>query len=267
VRLGAVAADVDRTLTNDDLVLDLDAVRVIRLLEGAGVPVILCSGRDVIALGALAQYLGTSGVIVAEDGAILGRFGPTHYRTRLLARPERVHAALAVLEEAFPSQLEVIQVPSRLASFVLSRVLDRAAANRLLAEKGIKAKVVDSSLTFELADGEVDKGSGLVEAAAMLGVDPADVVAVGDSPTDVDMFRVAGWSAAVANAPPEVKAEADYVCTLPHGQGFVEAVRRAVELFRPDLAGLPWPEPGQEAAAGRCGPRRGTAAVGGAGGR
>ncbi len=89
----------------------------------------------------------------------------------------------------------------------------------------------------------MNKGTGLVEAAAILGIGVGDVAAVGDSPNDLDMFRVAGWSAAVGNAEAQVKAEATYTCALPHGQGFVEAVREVVSLFRPDLVGLPWPEP------------------------
>ncbi len=241
--LQAIATDVDRTLTDDDLVLDLEAVRAIRLLEKAGVRVVLCSGRDVVALGALATYLGTSGVVVAEDGAVVGRFGPAHYQVRTLARPERVHQARAVLEEAFGPAVQVVPVPSRLASLVLTRALDAEAANRLLAERCLPARVVDSGLAFELADAGVDKGTGLGEAASMLGVRLAGVAAIGDSPNDLDLFRVAGWSAAVGNAPPDVRSQATYACRLPGGQGFCEAVRHAVRLFRPDLAGLPWPQP------------------------
>ncbi len=36
MKLRAIATDIDRTLTDDALVMDLDAIRVIRLLEGAG---------------------------------------------------------------------------------------------------------------------------------------------------------------------------------------------------------------------------------------
>ncbi len=249
MKLRAVATDVDRTLTDDALVMDIDAIRTLRVLEGAGIPVVLCSGRDVIALGALAHYLGTSGVVVAEDGALVGRFSASHYQTQLLADPSRARDALEVLRERFGADVQVVPIPSRLASFVLTRGLDREAANALLAERGIRAKVVDSSLSFELADKDVDKGTGLVEAAAMLGIRPEDMIAVGDSPTDLDMFRVAGWGAAVGNSHDEVKAGATYVCERPHGQGFIEAVRRAIELFRPELAGLPWPEPARLARA------------------
>ena len=241
MKLRAIATDIDRTLTDDALVMDLDAIRVIRQLEAAGLPVILASGRDIIALGTLAPYLGTSGVVVAEDGAVVGRFGPMSYQTRLLGRPERVQAALTALKEAFGSDVQVVPIPSRLASLVLVRCLDLEAANRFLKESGLAAKLLDSGLSFELADADVDKGTGLVEAAALLGIGVGDVAAIGDSPNDLDMFRVAGWSAAVGNAEAQVKAEATYTCVLPHGQGFVEAVREVVSLFRPDLAGLPWP--------------------------
>lgn len=241
MKLRAIAVDVDRTLTDEALLLDLDAIRVIRLLEAAGIPVVLCSGRDIIALGALAHYLGTNGLVVAEDGAVLGRFTAAHYDARLLAKPERAHQGLTALQEALGSAIQVIPVPSRLASFVLTRTFDRATANRILAARGIEAKVADSALSFQLADRDIDKGTGLVEAAARLGIEVGEMMAVGDSLTDVDMFRVAGWSAAVGNASAEVKAEAAYACAAPYGQGFIEAVRRAVDLFRPDLAGLSWP--------------------------
>ncbi len=243
MQLRAIATDVDRTLTDETQAIDLDAIRTIRLLERAGVPVILSSGRDIIALGTLAPYLGASGVVVAEDGAIIGRFGTMHYQTRLLARPERAHAAVAALEAEFGADVQVLPVPSRFASLVLTKALDLEAANRFLAERGLGAKVIDSGLSFELADADVDKGTGLIEAAAMLGVRVADIAAIGDSPNDIGMFRVAGWSAAVGNAEAGVKAAATYACRLPYGQGFVEAVRHAVNLFRPDLAALPWPEP------------------------
>jgi len=51
----------------------------------------------------------------------------------------------------------------------------------------------------------------------------------------------------VGSAEAQVKGEATYTCALPHGQGFVEAVREVVSLFRPDLTGLPWPGPARVA--------------------
>jgi len=53
-------------------------------------------------------------------------------------------------------------------------------------------------------------------ACADLGISPADVVAMGDSETDVKMFRVAGASVAMGQAPATVKTAATWV-SADHG--------------------------------------------------
>jgi len=244
VELKAIATDVDRTLTDDTQLLDLDAVRTIRLVEEAGIRVILCSGRDLSSVGSLALYLGTCGLVVAEDGALVGSMGGAlGWQVHPLADRDRVDEALSVLRRTYGAAVQVVPIPARVLSYVLVRTLDREEVNRFLAEHRLEARLIDSGLAYELADAGVDKGRGLAHAASLLGIEPGEVAAVGDNFNDIDMFRAAGWSAAVANAPEAVKAEADYVAAAPHGRGFVEAVRRAVTLFRPDLAGLEWPEP------------------------
>jgi len=162
---------------------------------------------------------------------------------RVLARPERVKEALAALREEFGPDIQVVPVPSRVASVVLTRALDPGRVRKFLGEKGLPAQLIDSGLSYELADADVNKGTGLVEAALSLGIRPDQIAAVGDSPNDIEMLAAAGWSAAVSNASGEVKASATFVTSASHGQGFCEAVRVAVSRFRPELAGLPWPAP------------------------
>lgn len=57
----------------------------------------------------------------------------------------------------------------------------------------------------------VSKWGGLQELMKLLGMDASQVVAAGDYNNDLPMIRGAGIGVAVANALPEVKAEADYV--------------------------------------------------------
>ena len=57
-----------------------------------------------------------------------------------------------------------------------------------------------------------------------LGLHRDEVAAVGDSISDLPMFRVAGFRASVANGVPELKEEADYVSELEFGPGFCEIV-------------------------------------------
>ncbi len=58
-----------------------------------------------------------------------------------------------------------------------------------------------------------NKGAAIVEVLAMLGLDAADAVGIGDSWNDVEMFEVCGTSVAMAGADPQLKALADRVTT------------------------------------------------------
>jgi hydroxymethylpyrimidine pyrophosphatase-like HAD family hydrolase len=55
----------------------------------------------------------------------------------------------------------------------------------------------------------VSKASTLARLAASWGIEPADVVAFGDMPNDVDMLRWAGTGYAMADGHPEVLAAVD----------------------------------------------------------
>ena len=57
----------------------------------------------------------------------------------------------------------------------------------------------------------VDKGSGVLDTARQLGIAPEEVMVFGDWLNDLPMFRVGATGVAMANAVPEVLAEADYV--------------------------------------------------------
>ncbi|HYF92253.1 MAG TPA: HAD family hydrolase [Symbiobacteriaceae bacterium] len=69
----------------------------------------------------------------------------------------------------------------------------------------------------------VSKEIGLARLAEMLGLAPAQVVAVGDSYNDIPMLRWAGLGVAMGNAPPEVKAAATAV-TAGNGEDGVAAL-------------------------------------------
>ena len=64
---------------------------------------------------------------------------------------------------------------------------------------------------LEVFDPSVDKWQGLLTVAAELGVDPAEVIAVGDDVNDLPMLRQAGLGVAMGNARPAAKAAAKRV--------------------------------------------------------
>ena len=75
----------------------------------------------------------------------------------------------------------------------------------------------------------VDKGTGVEEVLKKLGVAISDVVAVGDGENDEDLFRVAGFRVAVANAVPALKESADMVTAGENGSGVIELVDALLE--------------------------------------
>jgi Cof subfamily protein (haloacid dehalogenase superfamily) len=60
----------------------------------------------------------------------------------------------------------------------------------------------------------VDKGEGVRKLCARLGVDPARVLAIGDSDNDIPMLEAVGFPIAMGNASPGVLAASDWVA--PH---------------------------------------------------
>ena len=66
------------------------------------------------------------------------------------------------------------------------------------------------------------------EIAASMGLSAEQIAYVGDDLPDLPSIRYAGLGIAVADAPEEVRAAADYVTSIPGGGG---AVREVVELI------------------------------------
>jgi hydroxymethylpyrimidine pyrophosphatase-like HAD family hydrolase len=58
----------------------------------------------------------------------------------------------------------------------------------------------------------------------VLKADPKQVVAIGDSETDIPMYEICGHSIALGHAEESVKAKADHVVAGREGAGLVEAV-------------------------------------------
>ena len=82
------------------------------------------------------------------------------------------------------------------------------------------------AIDFTLAG--VDKSTGVARVGDTLGVDPANMVAVGDSYNDLSMLQSCGFSVAMGDAPPEVKAAADFVAPSVAEDGLAVAINEYV---------------------------------------
>ncbi|MDO4870156.1 MAG: HAD family hydrolase [Bacillota bacterium] len=81
---------------------------------------------------------------------------------------------------------------------------------------------------LEIGGATTSKAEALRQMSRILGVHPDEMMAVGDSPNDMAMLRVAGMPVAVGNAKPEVKEMAKYVAPSNHDDGVADAVRKFV---------------------------------------
>ena len=79
----------------------------------------------------------------------------------------------------------------------------------------------------ELVPKGIDKAQSLRRLLAKINLTPADMIAFGDGYNDLSMLKLAGMGVAMANAAPEVRADADYI-TLSNEE---DGVAAALEHF------------------------------------
>ncbi len=72
----------------------------------------------------------------------------------------------------------------------------------------------------------VSKGRALAFLARHLGIEPAEVMAIGDGHNDLEMLQFAGVSVAMGNAPDSLKEQASYVTRPNTEEGVAEAIER-----------------------------------------
>lgn len=87
--------------------------------------------------------------------------------------------------------------------------------------------------SVEMMSLDVSKGEGVAWMLDYLGVDPQEVMAIGDGENDIEMLQLAGTAVAMGNAAPSLKAVADHIVGSNEQAGVAEALERFV------LAGCP----------------------------
>jgi hydroxymethylpyrimidine pyrophosphatase-like HAD family hydrolase len=78
----------------------------------------------------------------------------------------------------------------------------------------------------EVTAAPVDKASGVLRALQTMDVAPGRVIAFGDMPIDIAMFRVVGCSVAMGDAPDDVVAAATWRTASVEDDGFAGMLGR-----------------------------------------
>ena len=227
MNLKALALDVDGTITENGGVINLDAASMVRWLEGTGCRIIFVSGRSAWELFALAIYLGTTKVVVGENGGVIAT-SPIHFA--VLGDKAPCQEAYDILEKKIGGLKPRLVFP-RLAEVVLDRTFDADEGRRVLKESGLPVVLNDSMYAYHLSPVGIDKASGLKKALTLLEIKAEDTVAIGDSDTDIPLFDLCGYSVALGNAPDSTKKKASHSVTNGYGSGLVDAIQHVMQKY------------------------------------
>jgi Cof subfamily protein (haloacid dehalogenase superfamily) len=254
-----VALDVDGTLldwVDHTEVMSREVIRAVQRVRDAGAHVVISTGRSLPGVLDAADMLELpGGLAVASNGAVVFDHPPVELVhtvtfdasaavTQLLEHVP--HAAVAVEEigagyrinKPFPEgeiQGEmVLQSIDELVAEPVTRVIVRCPDQSAeefaeLAEKlGLHGTnyYVGYTAWLDLAPTGVSKASGLQVVVDRLGVEAADVLAIGDGTNDVEMLQWAGRGVAMGQAPLSVQSVADDVTETVERDGAVHELDR-----------------------------------------
>jgi len=215
------AVDIDGTITeNGGGRIHLDALDALRHMIKLGHKVILVSGRSSVEGYVLSVFGGLTRIAVGENGGAI-TFGPFDHK--LLGNKGECLEAFELLKSKIPEAKEKSVFP-RMTEVVLERTFDLELAKKIIADNNSTVELSDSQYAFHINSKGIDKGRGFSEVLTMLSASTSDVIAIGDSETDVSLFKISGLSIALGNALESVKSQASMTVSGKAGDGVIEAL-------------------------------------------
>ncbi len=217
------AVDIDGTITmNGRGTIHLEALSKLRSLRDDGHNVILVTGRSSVEGYLLAIFGGLTHLAVGENGGCI-TFGDKIQHRMLGNKGECIHA-LATIQSKLDIEIKEKPVFPRMTEVVLERTFDIDNVQKFIDENNLNVVLTDSGYAYHINSKGVDKGSGFMEAIKMLEIDVNDTIAIGDSDTDVPLFKVVKNNIAVSNSTENLKKLAKIVTTKKSGEGVLEGL-------------------------------------------
>jgi len=221
VKKRTFAVDIDGTITeNGGGRIHLDALESLRRLTNMGHDVIYVTGRSSVEGFLLSVFGGTTKIAVGENGGCITMDSNDHI---LLGDIEECKNAFEIIQKNIENVKEKSVFP-RMTEVVLERTFDLDLARKLLLEKNISVELSDSQYAYHINSAGIDKGTGFATIMEKLSISRDDVIAIGDSATDIPLFNMAKTSIALGNASDQVKSAATMVMSANAGEGVLEAL-------------------------------------------
>ena len=213
-----LVVDIDGTLSRDDRSIE---GRVVDALHDWPATVVVATGKAFPYPVALCDFVGLPYRVIAENGGVVFADDEVVFEGDREAC-ERFAAGLAADGHGLGwGDVDVLN-RWRETELAISRDVPRAVVDEHAAAQGLQ--VIDSGYAYHVTTPAVNKGRALETLCDLVGLDPGDFVAVGDSENDAPTFGVVGESYAVANADEAALAAADHVTEGAYGDGLLEVL-------------------------------------------
>ncbi|NED89312.1 Cof-type HAD-IIB family hydrolase [Streptomyces sp. SID11233] len=263
-----IATDLDGTLLRDDKTVSDRTVAALAAAEEAGIEVFFVTGRPARWMGVVSDHVHGHGLAICANGAAVADLhdGGRLLKVRALER-EAALDVVHTLRAAAPGTSFAVELATGIhyepayPAFHLDPGATVALAEKLLHEEmpgtgapvlkllahhvelapddflalartaaGDRASFTRSSPSalLEISGPGVSKASTLELCCAERGVSPAEVVAFGDMPNDVEMLSWAGTSYAMGNAHPAALAAATGRTDTNNEDGVAVVIERII---------------------------------------
>lgn len=225
------AVDIDGTITeNGGGRIHLEALGALRHVKNLGHNVIFVTGRSSIEGYLLSVFGGTTKISVGENGGCITTDANEHI---LLGDLKKCKEAFQIMRDKIDNVQEKPVFP-RMTEVVLERTFDLNLARNLMTKENLDVVLSDSQYAYHINSGGIDKGAGFQEIMKRFSISEDDVIAIGDSATDIPLFKIASTSIALGNSSEEVKSQATMTVSAKAGDGVIEAL----DKLAPKISGV-----------------------------
>ena len=258
-----VATDLDGTLVGRDHSVSARNREALAACQAAGIEVVFVTGRPLRWMAPVVEATGIAGTAICANGAAVYDLATGELLVHHPVAVAAVVPAVETLRKALGPVAIALETPDGLvAEHAYTTTWDpdaqmpRGDLSELLAGSPTVFKVLvrghgltsdemlavarvqlDGSMTathsnarggglLEMSATGISKAATLAELAALRGLGPADVVAFGDQPNDVEMLLWAGRGVAMADGHPEALAAADEVAPPFAEDGVAQVLER-----------------------------------------
>ena len=105
---------------------------------------------------------------------------------------------------------------------------ERDEIARIINERWQVQTVLTALRDVEVGSMDADKGAAVTELAAQFGIHREEILAIGDNDNDLAMFRAAGMTAAMGNAPEYVKKRTSLITDTNEQDGAAKVIEHVL---------------------------------------